>query len=412
MNNAGSNPRTTTRDAEPANYDSPMNDAESDDEIFEDVLPHHAETNEIPANVHDVRIDVGMGSPQTHDSGNLLLTPPESSIAPSVQTAPSVHRAAPLPQPRKHPLLPGGQKETSLIFYLDRALDNVGLKASNRNVVDLLPGEKPGYKSFIQVVKDLDPLIDIVWVSSTPTLQLPYLISITVAAINCITMFSPLPRTTLNFFVKLDTAFAALLSGTDPDTGETLPGFKNDRGISTTDKVRVKGIVERARATIVKHLVGEEGEEAPQVDRKADRAGNAEDDLVHFEGFDNSDDSEDEGEAYKRDERDVAYVFEKTIGELGDLLGGAPIGIVTDEEQDMRRQLEEDAEAMRERAAFAAEGQGVMEFDDEEEALAEQRRYMQDAKKEFEDEVENSGMSHDFEAHMHSAYAEKHKDER
>ena len=79
---------------------------------------------------------------------------------------------------------------------------------------------------------------------------------------------------------------------------------------------------------------------------------------------------------------------------------------------ELRRQFEEDAEAMRERAAFAAEDQGVMEFDDEEEAMAEQRRYMQDAKKEFEDEVKDSGMPHDYEAHMHSAYAEKPKGEK
>ncbi|KAF2450792.1 hypothetical protein P171DRAFT_343393, partial [Karstenula rhodostoma CBS 690.94] len=237
---------------------------------------------------------------------------------------------APLPRPRKHPLPSGGQKEASLIFYLDRALDNVGKRAANRHVKELLPGEVAGYKSFAEVAKDLDTLVDVVWVTSTPTLQLPYLISITVAAINCVPMLPPLPRTTLNFLSKLDLTFAALLSGLDPDTNEPLPGFKSNRGISTTDKVRVKGIVERARSTVTKHLVGEEGEDAPQINRKADHTSNDEDGFVKFEGFENSDDSDDE-EAYKKDEREVAHVFEKTVMELGDLLGGDPIGIVTDE---------------------------------------------------------------------------------
>jgi hypothetical protein len=408
MNNVAGNALNTDRNGDINDIDTPMSDTESDDEIFEDVMPQRTEASETAANVHDVSIDVNMGSPQAQSFSYTddLLTPPESSFAPSVQTAPSVHKAAPLPRPRKHPLPSGGQKETSLIFYLDRALDNVGKKATNRHVKELLPGEVAGYKSFADVVKDLDTLVDVVWVSSTPTLQLPYLISITVAAINSVPMFPPLPRTTLNFFSKLDTTFAALLRGTDPDTGEPLPGFKNNRGISTTDKVRVKGVVERARSTVTKHLVGEEGEDAPKVNRKADNVDN-EDGLIKFEGFDNSDDSDDEEEAYKRDERDVAHVFEKTVMELGDLLGGAPIGIVTDEEQDIRRQLEEDAAAMKERAAFEAEGQGVLEFENEEEAMAEQRQYVEDARKEFEDEARWSGERHGYEAH--NLYADKPK---
>ncbi|KAK7186927.1 hypothetical protein DPSP01_011624 [Paraphaeosphaeria sporulosa] len=411
MDNAAGNSFPTDRDRDTADVDTPMDGSESDNEIFEDVMPQRTEANEIPANVHDVSInvDLDMDSPHVQNFSHTddLPTPPESSFAPSVQTAPSVHKAAPLPRPRKHPLLSGGQKEMSLIFYLDRALEHVGKRATNRHVKELLPGEVAGYKSFAEVAKDLDPLIDVVWVSSTPTLQLPYLISITVAAINCIPMFPPLPRTTLNFLSKLDTALAALLSGSDPDTNEPLPGFKDNRGISTTDKVRVKGIVERARSTATKHLVGQEGEDAPEVNRKADHAGNNEDGFVKFEGFENSDDSDDEEEAYKRDSRDVAHVFEKTVVELGDMLGGDPIGIVTDEEQDMRRQLEEDAAAMKERAAFEAEDQGVMEFENEEEAMAEQRQYVEDSRKEFEDEVQWSGEPHNFAAH--NVYAEKPK---
>ena len=376
------------------NTDTPMVDSESDDEVFEDVLPEASATNDAPLDVHDISVDMDMIGSEAENFRQIDIppTPPESSFAPSV------HYTTPLPQPRKHPLPSGGQKEASLIFYLDRALDNVGKRTTNRHVKELLPGELPGYKSFAEVVKDLDPLVDIVWVSGTPTLQLPYLIGILVSTVNCLPMFPPLPRTTLDFLAKLDTAFANLLNGHDSETGELLSGFSDNRGISTTDKVRVKGVVERARSTVTRHLVGEEGEDAPEINRKADKPDKEDEGFVKFEGFENDDDSDDESAAHKRDEQGVAHVFEKTIMELGELLGGDTIGIVTDEEQDMRRQFEEEAAAMRERAGLQDQ-QGVKQWSSEKEAMEEQRQYMEDGRKEFDDEAKRSGEGHGFGAH-------------
>lgn len=55
--------------------------------------------------------------------------------------------------------------------------------------------------------------------------------------------------------------------------------------------------------------------------------------LVRFEGFENDDDEE--MGVVEEEEEDVeraaARVFEKTLAELGDVLGGEPIGIITDE---------------------------------------------------------------------------------
>jgi hypothetical protein len=213
-------------------------------------------------------------------------------------------------------------------------------------------------------------------------------------------MFPPLPRTTLNFLAKLDTAFASLLNGHDSETGEPLPGFSNNRGISTTDKVRVKGVVERARSSVTKHLVGEEDEDAPEIDRKADKVEKKDEDFVKFEGFDNEDDedSEDEQTARRQDEQGVSRVFEKTIVQLGELLGGDTIGIVTDEERDMRRQFEEEAAAMTERMELQNQ-LNMKRWNNEKEAMEDQKQYMEDGRKEFEDEVKRSGDDHGFEAH-------------
>lgn len=148
-------------------------------------------------------------------------------------------------------------------------------------------------------------------------------------------LFPASPRATFRLLDKLDSAFASLLFGKDLDSGDALPGFENGRSISITDKVRLKGIVDRTRLVVVKHLgdggpideegdkIAEDGEDKMQV---------AEDDTVKFEGFENNDDDEmDDVEDEAWEERQIGRVYERTIGELGDVLGGPPIGIISDD---------------------------------------------------------------------------------
>jgi hypothetical protein len=97
-----------------------------------------------------------------------LPTPPASSVAPS-------QHASPLPQPRRHPLKPGGPKESELIRYLDHSINNVQKRVdnrvSNRKIKPAL-GEVGGYGAFAEVAKDLDGLVDVVWVSGSRTVTL------------------------------------------------------------------------------------------------------------------------------------------------------------------------------------------------------------------------------------------------
>ena len=147
-------------------------------------------------------------------------------------------------------------------------------------------------------------------------------------------------QATFSLLSKLDYAFSSLLTGQDTATGEPLPGFESGRRVSTTDKVRLKGVVDRARLTMVKVLSGESavgdgddvgdtsdtdaGDDSPSMrDRQ---------DTVTFEGFENNDDDvDDEEDGDEWEERNIASVYAKTIGELGDVLGGPPIGIITDD---------------------------------------------------------------------------------
>ena len=111
--------------------------------------------------------------------------------------------------------------------------------------------------------------------------------------------------------------------------------------MATTDKVRLKGIVDRTRLIVVRVLSGESvvGEEdaagegdTDAMDTDAEKESKGGDavgrDTVVFEGFeDNEDDDEDED----WEERNIGAIYEKTIGELGDVLGGPPIGIITED---------------------------------------------------------------------------------
>jgi hypothetical protein len=173
-------------------------------------------------------------------------------------------------------------------------------------------------------------------------LQVPYLLNIAVLAVEFLPQFHNTARSTQATFrllSKLDYAFSSLLTGRDSSSGETLPGFNAGRSVATTDKVRLKGIVDRTRLTVVRVLSGEsvvgeeedtDGGEAMDTDTESNQkvANSAHADTVVFEGFENNDD---EAEDEDWEERNMGSIYEKTIGELGDVLGGPPIGIITDD---------------------------------------------------------------------------------
>lgn len=114
---------------------------------------------------------------------------------------------------------------------------------------------------------------------------------------------------------KLDYAFASLIQGKDIDSGAHLPGCDRGSGISGTAKVRMKSIIERTRVIVVEAMAGGEWEhERSQEDT------DAETDIDDSEGIDMDEELQDF-------DLDVARVYDRTIVELGDTLGGPAIGI-------------------------------------------------------------------------------------
>lgn len=160
-------------------------------------------------------------------------------------------------------------------------------------------------------------------------LQTPYLLTIALTASTSLPSFPFAPQPTFQLLHKLDSALYSLLQGTNAETGETLPGFEGGRGrLSTTDKVRVRGLVERTRVAVVE--VAEKGESV------ADAGESETEDNLATDDNDNEDDDDDDNDEimggmqvegnHGRWEMEVARVYERTIVELGMSLGGSVIG--------------------------------------------------------------------------------------
>jgi hypothetical protein len=109
-----------------------------------------------------------------------------------------------------------------------------------------------------------------------------------------------------------------LLQGRHVETGEPLPGFEEGQGVSVTQQVRIKGIVDQTRVCVVEVIGNSEIDEDEDVDVDVDESDIENDTDMDNEEFDVA------------HEMGIANVYSKTISELGDALVGSPIGIITD----------------------------------------------------------------------------------
>lgn len=139
--------------------------------------------------------------------------------------------------------------------------------------------------------------------------------------------FPASPTATFSLLRKLDHCFASLLVGEDIITQEALPGFENGLrrgGMTATDMVRCKSLVQQTRVVIVEVMsrgdIEEEDDRADEVS-VADGATTGTED----EGSEGQADDDDDLEFHM----DVARVYEHTLVKLGEKLeDGDAIGIV------------------------------------------------------------------------------------
>lgn len=190
-----------------------------------------------------------------------------------------------------------------------------------------------GYEDFGELAKDLEGIIDVIWVSGTrkdnqceaypgtnyktvilASLQTSYLLTIALVACTDLPSFPFSPHPTFQLLQKLDLALYSLLQGMNAESGERLPGFEGARGkLSTTEKVRMRGLVERTRVAVV--------EVAGKAGSVTDTGSIAQTDDDFTTDVDDEDDDAMEGLQvdgnHGRWEMEIARVYENTIVELG-----------------------------------------------------------------------------------------------
>lgn len=234
-------------------------------------------------------------SPSTHP----LLSPASSTTSAGSS---NVKHSKNLPLSRTHPLKPGSQKEITLINYVDdkilRITRRYAKKYSNSpNDAD----DTKGYVSFDEVVHDLDAIFQVVWISGTPTLQVPYLLTLAGLFASYMSAF-PFSRGMFGFVRKLDEGFAYLLR-------DQAGSMDHERiyHVTTTDKVRIKSLAEETRVVAV-DVATESGQ------------------SLSLDEDDSDDDEHDEEEEEEDDEMpdqvsiSLSKIYKRTIDLLGDSL--------------------------------------------------------------------------------------------
>jgi hypothetical protein len=276
---------------------------------------------------------------QTPEAGGFLLSPPASSTISSIANPT-------LPHPRNSPLRPGGSKESTFIRHVDQQVLHIRRRFAKRTSPQTAQlsdidrdkadtwGDVKGYASMKEACKDVEDLLNVIWVSGTPSLQVPYLIGLALLVGDIIQAMPPTARSLFRLLGKLDHAFASLLQGRDVDTGERLPGFAGSRGVSGTEKVRIRSLVERTRHSVMETFnkgefeheereVTEVDGDDDQMDMDTDTEGELILENAENDGLDDEDDDDDFN-------LQVARVYDLTMVELGGSLEDPSIGIITE----------------------------------------------------------------------------------
>ncbi|EOD51967.1 putative meiotic recombination protein dmc1 protein [Neofusicoccum parvum UCRNP2] len=244
------------------------------------------------------------------------LTPPASSIAASSTSG------ARLPNPRSKPLKTGGPKESAFIRYVDERIRQIQRRYAKRGSGGDGGGAQEdngggssenvrGYASLKEACRDVDQLVDVVWVSGTPSLQIAYLLTLADLVNEYMKGFAVAPAPLFRSLEKLDYAFASLLQGRDVESGEVLPGFE--------------AVVE----VMLKHDPEMDDEEDEEMAGESGADNAADFDLPVDEDF-GADDVEGTWDMK------TAKVYDKTLVELGDDLTNAPpIGLRVEKPEEM-----------------------------------------------------------------------------
>ncbi|KAF4472054.1 meiotic recombination dmc1 [Fusarium albosuccineum] len=257
-----------------------------------------------------------MSNDMTSPGPGGFLPPPGGLPSPAPSAASSFANNVPgLPAPRSKALKPNSSKE-----FMVRRFAEEKLMLATRRFVKKFGNPEPGdsvvgYTRFGEVCRDLDSVINVLWRSGTPTLQIPFLLRLTSDFTRYVRSFPPAPKASFAILRKLDHCFASLLSGQDIETRETLPGFENGLrgGMTTTEMIRCRSLVDQCRVLMVEVMRDPAEDEE---DEEMDTDDDTDTDGPGIRGWGGVEDDEE-----MMLQMDAARVFEKSIVLLNERLG-------------------------------------------------------------------------------------------
>ncbi|KAK1238376.1 hypothetical protein MKX07_006522 [Trichoderma sp. CBMAI-0711] len=261
--------------------------------------------------------------------------PPQGGLPSPAPSSASSRAASSLPHPRRTPLRPGGSKEEMVRRYAEEKLMTISRRYVKKFGGTQEGDDVVGFRTFGEVCKELDEVVNILWQSGTPILQVQFLLRLASDFTQYVRSFPPSPKASFDLLHKLDHCFASLLCGQDIETKETLPGFENGlrMGMTTTDMVRCRSLVEQTRLLMVEIMSGGEPEDEEDEDTDEEDEGDGDDGDGNGDGNGGGgggggggwgihDDDDDDDETCL----DAARVYQHTIVQLekrlGDSLGG------------------------------------------------------------------------------------------
>ncbi|KAI1262609.1 hypothetical protein F5Y18DRAFT_147100 [Xylariaceae sp. FL1019] len=203
-------------------------------------------------------------SPSARQAPGGFIPPPFTSLPSPAPSTASSRTAALLPLPRSKPLAPGSKKEDYARDYVSRRLLHISRRFVKKHGIPDPADEVTGYESVDECCHDLEDVVDVLWYSGTPSLQVPYLLNVALAFNDYLPSFTPSPRPTFGLLRKLDHCFASLLVGHDIKTQAPLAGFTSTAGnggfrqrFTKTDMVRCKSLADETRMIVAMVMSGE-----------------------------------------------------------------------------------------------------------------------------------------------------------
>ncbi|KAJ5632172.1 hypothetical protein N7490_008511 [Penicillium lividum] len=159
-----------------------------------------------------------------------------------------------LPEQRAAPLRPGSAEETQLRGRLSTGIERINyrhMKAEMGMDGTNTDDSEKRFKSFADLAREVGLLVDTLWASSTPSIQVEGLITLAGITEMALPTYKFDPESTLTLLHKFDSVFAALCTGKHPVTNAPIPGAVDGRPLVTqTQKVRIRSLAETTRYKI------------------------------------------------------------------------------------------------------------------------------------------------------------------